>query len=111
MGVVKSGEAKSFTPETGMVRQVLAYSGDLMLVRHYFEKGWVGARHSHPHHQLVYVISGSIRVHIDGKVFEAHAGDSCIVDGNVEHQASALEPSEVPDVFPPTREDYRDLIK
>ena len=34
-----------------------------------------------------------------------------IVDGNVEHQASALEPSEVLDVFTPTREDYRDLIK
>jgi hypothetical protein len=28
----------------------------------------------------------------------------------VEHQASALEASEVLDVFTPTREDYRDLI-
>jgi quercetin dioxygenase-like cupin family protein len=111
MDFVKSKDAQTFTPEPGMRRQVLAHTDQLMLVRHYFENGWVGARHSHPHHQLVYVISGSIRVDIDGKVFDVHAGDSFVVDGDVEHQASALEPSEVLDVFTPVREDYRDLVK
>jgi quercetin dioxygenase-like cupin family protein len=111
MDFVKSRDAQTFTPEPGMRRQVLAHTDQLMLVRHYFENGWVGARHSHPHHQLVYVISGSIRVDIDGKVFDVHAGDSFVVDGDVEHQASALEPSEVLDVFTPVREDYRDLVK
>jgi quercetin dioxygenase-like cupin family protein len=111
MDFVKSNDAQTFTPEPGMRRQVLAHTDQLMLVRHYFENGWVGARHSHPHHQLVYVISGSIRVDIDGKVFDVHAGDSFVVDGDVEHQASALEPSEVLDVFTPVREDYRDLVK
>jgi quercetin dioxygenase-like cupin family protein len=57
------------------------------------------------------VIRGAIRVDIDGKVFDARAGDSFIVDGGVQHQASALEPSEVLDVFTPTREDYRELLK
>ena len=111
MDFVKSRDAQTFTPEPGMRRQVLAHTDQLMLVRHYFENGWVGARHSHPHHQLVYVISGSIRVDIDGKVFDVHAGDSFVIDGDVEHQASALEPSEVLDVFTPVREDYRDLVK
>jgi quercetin dioxygenase-like cupin family protein len=111
MDFVKSNDAQTFTPEPGMRRQVLAHTDQLMLVRHYFENGWVGARHSHPHHQLVYVISGSIRVDIDGKVFDVRAGDSFVVDGDVEHQASALEPSEVLDVFTPVREDYRDLVK
>ena len=111
MDFVKSRDAQTFTPEPGMRRQVLAHTDQLMLVRHYFENGWVGARHSHPHHQLVYVISGSIRVDIDGKVFDVRAGDSFVVDGDVEHQASALEPSEVLDVFTPVREDYRDLVK
>jgi quercetin dioxygenase-like cupin family protein len=111
MTLVKNQDPATFTPEPGMRRQVLANTDQLMLVRHYFDQGWVGARHSHPHHQLVYVISGAIRVDVAGKVFDAHAGDSFIVDGNVEHQASALEPSEVLDVFTPTREDYRDLIK
>jgi quercetin dioxygenase-like cupin family protein len=111
MDFVKTQDAQTFIPEPGMKRQVLAHTDHLMLVRHYFEKGWVGARHSHPHHQLVYVVSGSIRVDIDGKTFDVHAGDSFVVDGNVEHQASALQRSEVLDVFTPVREDYRDLIR
>jgi quercetin dioxygenase-like cupin family protein len=111
VSLVKTESAETFTPEPGMKRQVLAHTDQLMLVRHYFERDWVGARHSHPHHQLVYVISGAIRVDVAGNVFDAHAGDSFIVDGGVEHQASALEPSEVLDVFTPVREDYRDLVK
>src|SRR6202012_877163 len=111
MDFVKTGDAQSFTPEPGMKRQVLAHSDQLMLVRHYFDTGWVGARHSHPHHQLVYVVKGAIRVDVAGRVFDVLAGDSFVVDGGVEHQASALEPSEVLDVFTPIREDYRELIK
>src|SRR5271156_6892677 len=111
MSFVKTGDAQSFTPETGMRREVLAHSDQLMLVRHHFEKGWVGARHSHPHHQLVYVVSGAIRVDVGGRVFDVCAGDSFVVDGGVEHQASALEASEVLDVFTPVREDYRELVK
>ena len=94
-----------------MRRQVLAHSDSLMLVRHYFEQGWVGTRHSHPHHQLVYVVRGALRVDAGGKTFDVLAGDSFVVDGDVEHQASALEASEVLDVFTPVREDYRDLVK
>ena len=110
MSFVKTGEAKSFHPETGMKRQVLAHSDQLMLVRHFFEKGWVGARHSHPHHQLVYVVSGAIRVDVNGRVSDVLAGDSFVVDGGVEHQASALQEAEVRDVFTPVREDYRELV-
>jgi quercetin dioxygenase-like cupin family protein len=111
MSFVKTGEARTVTPEAGMKRQVLAHSEQLMLVRHFFEEGWVGMRHSHPHHQLVYVVSGAIRVEVEGKTFEVRAGDSFVVDGGVEHQASALEASEVLDVFTPVREDYRELIR
>jgi quercetin dioxygenase-like cupin family protein len=110
MSFVKTGDARTFEPEAGMKRQVLAHSDQLMLVRHFFEKGWVGARHSHPHHQLVYVVSGAIRVDVNGRVFDVLAGDSFVVDGGVEHQALALKESEVLDVFTPVREDYRELV-
>ena len=93
-------------PEPGLLRQVLAYGGNLMLVRHLMEKGWVGAKHSHPHEQLVYVVSGHIRFTGGGWTFEARTGDSFVVPGGVEHQASAVERSEVLDVFTPIREDY-----
>jgi mannose-6-phosphate isomerase-like protein (cupin superfamily) len=52
------------------------------------------------------VISGHLRVVCGKKNFEVRAGDSFIVDGGVEHQAWALEPSVVLDVFTPTRNDY-----
>jgi quercetin dioxygenase-like cupin family protein len=94
------------TPEAGMVRQVLAYNPQLMMVRHKFIKGWVGAKHSHPHHQMVYVVSGHILFEAEGKQWSMRAGDSVVVDGSLEHQASALEDSEVLDIFTPYREDY-----
>jgi quercetin dioxygenase-like cupin family protein len=93
-------------PEAGMQRQVLAYSPQLMLVRHRFEKGWSGARHSHPHHQMVYVVRGHIRFEAAGRSWELGSGDSLVVDGGVAHRAAALEDSEVLDVFTPYREDY-----
>lgn len=94
------------TPEPGLRRQVMCYTPQMMLVRHTMTKGWVGTRHSHPHEQMVYVISGHIRFEHPGGNFEARAGDSFIVPGEVEHQASALEDCEVLDVFAPYREDY-----
>ncbi len=93
-------------PEPGMQRQVLAYNPHLMLVRHTFEKGWNGARHSHPHHQMVYVVRGHIRFEAKGKSWEMRSGDSVVVEGGMEHQASALEESEVLDIFTPFREEY-----
>jgi len=111
MSLVKDGDVKSFTPEPGMIRQVLAHNDHLMLIRHFFEKGWVGARHSHPHEQLVYVVRGKIKVDIADKTpFEVSAGESFVVDGGVEHQAAAVEESEVLDVFTPLREDYKELV-
>jgi quercetin dioxygenase-like cupin family protein len=94
------------SPERGMQRQVLAYNHNVMLVRHHFLKGWKGTSHSHPHEQLVYVVTGRIEFDGDGKTIELRSGDSVIVEGNVEHQATALEDSEVLDVFAPCREDY-----
>lgn len=102
-----AGEAaKKSTPEPGAERHVLAYNPHLMLVRNQFVKDWKGARHSHPHHQIVYVVRGRIRFEAEGKTWDLRAGDSVVVDGGVEHQASALEASEVLDIFTPYREDY-----
>ena len=50
---VSTDTPKVTTPEQGMLRQVLAYNPHLMLVRHKLEKGWKGARHSHPHIKIV----------------------------------------------------------
>ncbi len=106
---VATGSAELLKPEQGMLSEVLVFSANMMLVRHRFSKGWVGARHSHPHEQIVYVVSGRIEFLGGGKKLVLGSGDSVLVDGNVEHQATALEDSEVLDVFAPYRSEYGSL--
>jgi quercetin dioxygenase-like cupin family protein len=93
-------------PEPGLRRQVMSFTPGMMLVRHKMVKGWVGAKHQHPHEQMVYVVSGRIILESPAGKVEAGSGDSFIVPGNTDHQAWALDDSEVLDVFTPYREDY-----
>ena len=106
VGPVALAEVTASFPERGLTRQVLAWSEKMMLVRHLMEAGWKGTRHSHPHEQMVYIVSGQLRVTCGESVFNVVAGGSFIVPGGVEHQASALEESEVLDIFTPFRQDY-----
>lgn len=105
-GVVHQAQLKTVSPEPGLTRYVGVYNDKLFLAEHRMEKGWVGARHSHPHEQVAYVVSGHLRVVCGDQEFEVKSGESFIVRGGIEHQASALEPSVVIDVFTPCRLDY-----
>jgi len=104
--VLSSNDEKMTTPEPGLRRQVMSYSKSLMLVRHTMTKGWAGMLHSHPHEQMVYVVRGKLTFEHPGGRFEVASGESFIVPGDVQHRASALEDSEVLDIFTPLREDY-----
>jgi quercetin dioxygenase-like cupin family protein len=104
--VITSQDGSMSHPEPGLRRQVMSSSPSMMLVRHRMKKGRVGARHSHPHEQMVFIVSGHLSFQHPGGVVEAKMGDSFLVPGNVEHQAFALEDSEVLDIFTPRREDY-----
>lgn len=106
INVVGSDDGNMTNPEEGLRRQVMSYSPSMMLVRHRMRKGWTGTRHSHRHEQMVYVVVGHLMFQHPGGRFEAKAGDSFLVPGGVEHQASALADSEVLDIFTPYREDY-----
>jgi quercetin dioxygenase-like cupin family protein len=103
---VKGSAVKQSQPEPGLSRGVGAANNKLMVVEHRMEKGWVGARHSHPHEQIVYVISGHLKVTCGDTTFEVSSGDSFVVKGGIEHQASAIENSHVIDVFTPCRNEY-----
>lgn len=104
--VIKSVDSTMTSPEPGLRRQVMSYSQTVMLVRHKMEPGWIGALHSHPHEQLVYVVSGAIQLTVAGVTHSLSAGDSIRVAGSVEHQARADQASEVLDVFAPYRAEY-----
>jgi quercetin dioxygenase-like cupin family protein len=104
--LVHSEETHTSNPEPGLLRAIGASSKNLLVAEHRMQKGWVGARHQHPHEQLVYVVSGHLAVTVDQASFEVKAGDSFVVPGDTDHQASALEDSWVIDVFTPCREEY-----
>jgi len=106
ISVIASREECMSIPEAGLRRQVMSYSPSMMLVRHTMTEGWVGARHSHAHEQMVYILRGRIRFEHPGGILDVGPGDSFLVPGNVEHQACALEDSEVLDIFTPMREEY-----
>lgn len=92
--------------EPGVERQVLTYSPALMLVRVRFEAGAVGTPHRHPHRQVSYVADGAFEVRVGEGRQVLRAGDSFIVEPDVEHGVTALEAGMLVDVFTPLRETF-----
>lgn len=91
----------------GVVRKVLAYSENLMSVELHFEKGAIGAKHSHPHEQIGYLISGSLLYQEDGQEDKVLvAGDTYYVEPDVVHGVVALEETMLLDIFTPMRKDF-----
>lgn len=60
-------EGKEWEPAgEGVVRQIMGYNDDIMVVKVKFEKGAVGAVHHHIHSQVTYVESGKFEFIING---------------------------------------------
>ncbi len=100
---------KDIVPEDngqGVVKRVLAYSDDLMVVENRFEKGAVGAMHHHPHTQITYVVSGKFEFTIDGEKHIVTTGDTLCKRNGVEHGCVCLEEGILLDTFTPYREDF-----
>lgn len=90
----------------GVNRKILASGGAMMSVEVHFEKGAIGAVHTHPHEQISYVLSGSFEFELEGKKTILHGGDTYYVEPNVPHGVVALEDSIILDIFTPQREDF-----
>ncbi len=90
----------------GVVRRILAYTDEVMIVENQFEKGAVGALHHHPHTQITYVVSGSFEFEIKGEKKVVNAGDSLLKKNGIEHGCVCLQKGVLLDVFAPMREDF-----
>ena len=77
-----------------------------MLVEFTFEKGGIGALHSHPHLQTSYVAEGVFEVTIDGVTETIGAGGAYIVPSGLVHGVKALEAGKLIDSFTPRRDDF-----
>ena len=92
----------------GVTRFILAYTDGLMCVENHFERGAVGALHSHPHTQITYVVSGTFSFTIDGETRTVRAGDTLLKEDGVIHGCTCLEKGVLLDIFTPMREDFID---
>lgn len=90
----------------GNYRAVLSQRPELMLVAFRFDKGAVGAPHSHPHAQVSYVAEGEFDVTVDGETRRLGAGSSFIVAPDLVHGVVALEEGLLIDTFTPRRDDF-----
>ena len=90
----------------GVSRKVLAHSPEMMVVEVRFEKGGIGAVHTHPHIQCTYIKSGSFRFSIGDEYAVVSEGDTIAFPANLPHGTVCLEAGIVVDIFTPQREDF-----
>ena len=90
----------------GVVRQIMGYDGQLMIVKVKFAKGAVGAQHKHYHSQATYVASGKFELNIGGEVKVLGAGDGYYVAPDQLHGCVCLEEGILIDTFSPHRADF-----
>jgi quercetin dioxygenase-like cupin family protein len=100
-------DAKPWTPTPdGNRRRVILHTDELMMVEFAFERGGIGAPHSHLHVQSSFVAEGRFEVTIDGKTATVEAGGAFIVPSGLVHGVRALEAGRLVDTFTPRRADF-----
>jgi|LSQX01.2.fsa_nt_gb quercetin dioxygenase-like cupin family protein len=97
------------TPGPGLRRQIMAYDGQLMMVKVHFEKGAVGTMHQHYHSQATYVVSGSFKLRIGDRTEILGPGDGYYVAPDELHGCVCLEEGVLIDTFSPVRADFLKL--
>ncbi|NIZ18913.1 cupin domain-containing protein [Entomospira culicis] len=92
--------------DNGVIRTIMAYSDDIMVVRFDFIEGQEVARHQHMHTQSTYILSGQFEFEIDGQKHHCSAGDTLVFPSNTPHRCLCLEAGTLIDNFTPKRDDF-----
>ena len=90
----------------GIVRQIMGYNDNLMMVKVKFETGAIGTPHTHPHTQTTYVASGVFEFTTDGETKIVRPGDGVYTKPGILHGCICLEAGVLIDTFSPMREDF-----
>jgi quercetin dioxygenase-like cupin family protein len=108
MPLVQHAAVKPVEMLPGVVRRTLNAGQRTMLIEVSLDEGAVVPWHTHPHEQVGYLVSGRLLFELgEEERLELGPGDSWLVPSGVPHQATALEPCRLVDVFSPPREEYR----
>jgi quercetin dioxygenase-like cupin family protein len=83
-----------------------AVGEQMMVTLMTFAQGETVGRHSHPHEQVGYCVSGRFELTVDGEPHLVEPDDSYAIPGGASHSYRILEDSLAVEVFSPPREDY-----
>lgn len=103
---LEGSELQTVKVDGGMIRKLMGYDGQLMLLEVKFNKGDIGYAHQHFHSQCTYVVSGTFEVTIGEKTKILKAGDGFYVEPDMLHGAVCLEDGILIDTFSPMRLDF-----
>lgn len=103
---IKASELEIEEMFPGVTRQIIGYDSNIMMVKVFFEKDAVGYKHSHPHQQVSYILSGKFEVNIADNIDTLEEGDGFTAPSNIEHEVKCLEEGILIDTFSPMREDF-----
>ena len=71
-------------------------------------KGCTVPVHCHDNEQLIMILSGALKLTIDGREVVLKTGDILVIPPNAAHGAEALEDTDEIDFFAPARRDWMD---
>jgi quercetin dioxygenase-like cupin family protein len=89
----------------GVKRMTVAVGEQMMQVAVKFDAGAKVPEHAHVHEQIAAILTGKLRLIVDGEAHDLQAGQSFTLKSNVPHSAEALEETWILDTFSPPRED------
>ncbi|HET9418411.1 MAG TPA: cupin domain-containing protein [Chthoniobacterales bacterium] len=90
----------------GIRRQTVAHGKTMYQMIAELEAGSVMPAHQHPQEQIVHLLSGRMKLVVDGTPHELRAGDSFYLASNVPHGVETIEQTRVLDTFSPPRDEY-----
>src|SRR5437588_12792395 len=62
--------------------------------------------HQHPQEQIVHILSGRMKLIVDGTAHEMKTGYSCYLAANIPHGVDTIAEVRVLDTFSPPRDEY-----
>jgi quercetin dioxygenase-like cupin family protein len=90
----------------GIKRQTLSSGKTMYQMLATLEAGSKMPAHQHPQEQIVHVVSGRMKLIVEGTPHELKAGDSFYLASNVPHGVETIDETRVVDTFSPPRDEY-----
>jgi len=90
----------------GIRRQTIAHGRTMYQMIAHLDAGSRMPEHKHAQEQIVHILSGRMKLFVDGVPHELAAGDSFYLASNVPHGVETSEQTRVLDTFSPPRDEY-----